>query len=155
MELYDVLPECRQFIEPLADIRLIARGQATIDDPFHPHLWFSREGYTAHYYLHPENDSDERFQEILAEPLCVPLVEVRFEDAILNSWARQYSLSVENCTLWNCVALRRYYDVIYAKISNILQYDERILCRAYGRLTASIEDACMKFYHLHRFAGSR
>ncbi len=152
MELYGVLPECRQFVEPLADIRLITRGRSTIDDTFHPLLRFSREGYTAHYYLHSENDLDERFQELLGGPTGMPLVEVRFEDAILNSWAHQYSLSVENCTLWNCVALRRDYDVVFAETKNILQYSDQILCRAYGRLTASIEDACMKFHHLHRFA---
>lgn len=153
MELYDILPECCQFIKPLADIRLITRGYRAVEDTFRPLLCFSGEGYTAHYYLHPAKASTERFQKLLGDPTQVSLLEVRFEDAMLNSWARQYSFSVENCTLWNCAALRRDYDVIFAEAKNILRYDEQILSRAYDRIMASIEDACMKFYHLHRFAG--
>lgn len=154
MELYDILPECRQFIEPLANTKLITRGYNTVEDSFHPLLWFSSEGYTAHYYLHPHCDSSDRFQELFSEPVDVSLLEVRFEDAMLNSWASQYSLSVENCTLWNCISLRRDYDVVFAETKNILQYNEQILLGAYGRIMTSIEDACMKFYHLCRFTKS-
>ncbi len=124
MELYEILPECRHFIEPLADIRLITRGYYTIEDSFHPLLWFSPEGYTAHYYLHPQAGTAERFQKLLSSNEEVKLLEVRFEDAMLDSWERQYSLSVENCTLWDCVSLRHDYDVILAKTKNILKYDE-------------------------------
>ena len=154
MELYEILPECRHFIEPLADVRLITRGYNTIEDSFHPLLWFAPEGYTAHYYFHPQAGSAERFQQLLSNHEEVSLLEVRFEDAMLDSWERQYSLSVENCTLWDCVSLRHDYDVIFAETKNILKYDEGTLLKAYDRIMASVEEACMKFYHLCRFTQS-
>jgi|GEM_PF-1094592 len=154
MELYEILPECRHFIKPLADIKLITRGYYTVEDSFHPLLWFSSEGYTAHYYLHPQPDSAERFKQLFNNNEEVKLLEVRFEDALLHSWERQYSLSVENCVLWDCVSLRRDYDVIVAETQNILKYDEGTLLNAYDRIMASIEEACMKFYHLCKFTQS-
>lgn len=154
MELYEILPECRYVIEPLADIKLITRGYYTIEDSFHPLLWFSPEGYTAHYYLHPQASSAERFKQLLFNNEGVKLLEVRFEDAMLDSWERQCSLSVENCILWDCMSLRRDYDVILAETRKILTYDEGTLMNAYDRIMASIEEACMKFYHLCRFTQS-
>ena len=154
MELYEILPECRNFIKPMADVRLITRGYHTIEDSFNPLLWFSPKGYTAHYYLHPEARSAERFQQLLNNHEEVKLLEVRFEDAMLDSWERQYSLSVENCTLWDCVSLRHDYDVIFAETKNILKYDNGTLLKAYDRIIASVEEACMKFYHLCRFTQS-
>lgn len=154
MELYEILPECRNFIKPMADVRLITRGYHTIEDSYHPLLWFSPKGYTAHYYLHPEARSAERFQQLLNNHEEVKLLEVRFEDAMLDSWERQYSLSVENCTLWDCVSLRHDYDVIFAETKNILKYDNGTLLKAYDRIIASVEEACMKFYHLCRFTQS-
>jgi len=154
MELYEILPECRNFIKPMADVRLITRGYHTIEDSFHPLLWFSPKGYTAHYYLHPEARSAERFQQLLNNHEEVKLLEVRFEDAMLDSWERQYSLSVENCTLWDCVSLRHDYDVIFAETKNILKYDNGTLLKAYDRIIASVEEACMKFYHLFIFTQS-
>jgi len=154
MELYEILPECRNFIKPMADVRLITRGYHTIEDSFHPLLWFSPKGYTAHYYLHPEARSAERFQQLLNNHEEVKLLEVRFEDAMLDSWERQYSLSVENCTLWDCVSLRHDYDVIFAETKNILKYDNGTLLKAYDRIIASVEEAYMKFYHLCRFTQS-
>jgi len=121
MELYEILPECRNFIKPMADVRLITRGYHTIEDSFHPLLWFSPKGYTAHYYLHPEARSAERFQQLLNNHEEVKLLEVRFEDAMLDSWERQYSLSVENCTLWDCVSLRHDYDVIFAETKKYIK----------------------------------
>jgi hypothetical protein len=154
MELYEILPECRHFIEPLADIRLITRGYYTVEESFHPLLWFSPEGYTAHYYLPPQAGSAVRFQQLLNSHEEVSLLDVRFEDAMLDSWERQDSLSVENCTLWDCVSLRHDYDVIFAETKNILRYDEGTLLKAYDRIMASVEEACMKFYHLCRFTQS-
>ena len=148
------MPECRNFIKPMADVRLITRGYHTIEDSFHPLLWFSPKGYTAHYYLHPEARSAEGFQQLLNNHEEVKLLEVRFEDAMLDSWERQYSLSVENCTLWDCVSLRHDYDVIFAETKNILKYDNGTLLKAYDRIIASVEEACMKFYHLCRFTQS-
>jgi hypothetical protein len=148
VDLYQVLPECRSFIEPLADVRLLTRGYHTIEDSFHPLLWFSPNGYTAHYYLQPSQESSDRFQKLLTEPTEVSLLEVRFEDAMLDSWERQYSLCVENCTLWDCVSLRRDYDVLLAETKNILKYDEGTLLSAYHKIMSSIEQACMKFHHL-------
>jgi hypothetical protein len=154
MELYEILPECRHFIEPLADIKLVTRGHYTVEDSFHPLLWFSTDGYTAHYYMHPNAESAERFQQLLSNREEVNLLYVRFEDAMLDSWESQYSLSVENCTLWDCVSLRRDYDVLFAETKNILKYDEGTLLKAYDRIMASVEEACMKFYHLCRFTQS-
>jgi len=154
MDLYEILPECRHYIEPLADIRLITRGYYTVEDSFQPLLWFSPEGYTAHYYLHPKAESVDRFQQLMRNREDVNLLDVRFEDAMLDSWDSQYSLSVENCTLWDCVSLRRDYDILVAETKNILKYDEGTLLNAYDRIMASIEEACMKFYHLCRLTES-
>lgn len=154
MELYEILPECRYFIEPLADIKLVTRGYFTVEDSFHPFLWFSSDGYTAHYYLHPNEESARRFQELMNNREEVSLLEVRFEDALLDSWTRQCSLSVENCTLWDCVSLRHDYDILLAETRNILKYDKGTLIKAYDRIMASVEEACMKFYHLRRFTQS-
>lgn len=154
MQLYEVLPECRQFIEPIADIKLITRGFYTVEDSFHPLLWFSSEGYTAHYYLQPKPESVERFKRLLDSREEISLLEVRFEDAMLDSWERQCSLSVENCILWDCKALRHEYDIVLAETKNILKYDNDTLLKAYDRIMASVEDACMKFYHLYRFTES-
>jgi hypothetical protein len=154
MELYEILPECRHFIEPMADTRLVTRGYYTVEDAFQPLLWFSTDGYTAHYYLHPNVESAGRFQRLMNAREDISLFEVRFEDAMLDSWDRQCSLSVENCTLWDCVSLRRDYDIILAETKNILKYDEGTLIKAYDRIMASIEEACMKFYHLCRFTQS-
>mgnify|MGYP005839318855 CR=1 FL=1 len=154
MELYEILPECRHFIEPLGDIKLITRGYYTVEDTFQPLLWFSTDGYTAHYYLHPNDVSAKRFLQLMHSPEEVSLLEVRFEDAMLDSWERQYSLSVENCTLWDCISLRHDYDVLFAERKSILKYDEGTILKAYDRIMASIEEACMKFYHLCRFTQS-
>jgi hypothetical protein len=154
MDLYEILPECRHFIEPMADIRLVTRGYYTVEEAFHPLLWFSTDGYTAHYYLHPNVESAARFKRLMKTREDISLLEVRFEDAMLDSWGRQCSLSVENCTLWDCVSLRRDYDIILAETKNILKYDEGTLIKAYDRIMASIEEACMKFYHLCRFTQS-
>ena len=78
MELYEILPECRHFIEPLADIKLVTRGHYTVEDSFLPLLWFSADGYTAHYYMHPNAESAERFQQLLSNREEVNLLEVRF-----------------------------------------------------------------------------
>jgi hypothetical protein len=104
--------------------------------------------------MHPNAESAERFQQLLNNREEVSLLEVRFEDAMLDSWESQYSLSVENCTLWDCVSLRRDYDVLFAETKNILKYDEGTLLKAYDRIIASVEEACMKFYHLCRFTQS-
>jgi hypothetical protein len=104
--------------------------------------------------MHPNTESAERFQQLLSNREEVSLLEVRFEDAMLDSWESQYSLSVENCTLWDCVSLRQEYDVFFAETKNILKYDEGTLLKAYDRIMASVEEACMKFYHLCRFTQS-
>jgi len=147
--LYDLLPECRHFIEPLAEIKLITKGyRAPQENSFHPLLWFSNEVYTAHYYLDRKGRSADRLRELLNEPGEVSLLEVRFEDAILDSWKRQCSLSVENCTLWDCSSLRRESDILLAETKHILKYDDATLLKAYARIMRSIEEACMKFHHL-------
>ncbi|NLW35041.1 MAG: hypothetical protein GXY80_06100 [Syntrophorhabdus aromaticivorans] len=147
--LYDLLPECRRFIEPLADIRLITKGyRIPLENFFHPFLRFSADGYTAHYYLDHKGKSADRFRGLLNEPDEVSLLEVRFEDAVLDSWKRQCSLSVENCTLWDCPSLRREYDILLAQTKNILKYDDVTFLKACARIATSIQEACMKFHYL-------
>jgi hypothetical protein len=154
--LYDLLPECRHFIEPLADIRLITKGyRVQQEKTFYPLLWFSVEGYTTHYYLDRKGKWTDRFRELMNEPGEVFLLEVCFEDAILDSWKRQCSLSVENCTLWDCSSFRREYDIILAQRKKILEYDDATLLEAYARIVTGIEEACMKFHYLFRLADSQ
>ena len=65
MELYGVLPECRQFVEPLADIRLITRGSSTIDDTFHLFSGFPGRATLPTTTFILRTTLDERFQELL------------------------------------------------------------------------------------------
>ncbi|OPY75398.1 MAG: hypothetical protein A4E65_03586 [Syntrophorhabdus sp. PtaU1.Bin153] len=154
--LYDLLPECRHFIEPLADIRLITKGyRAQEGKTSCPLLWFSNEGYTTHYYLDHKGKSTDRFRELMNEPGEVSLLEVRFEDAILDSWKRQCSLSVENCTLWDCSSFRREYDTLLAQKKKILKYDDATLFEACARIVMGIEEACMKFHYLSKLTDNQ
>jgi hypothetical protein len=150
MELSTVVPDYRSYVGPLADIRLFARGHKTTEPLSQPLVWFSSEGYSAHYYLITESTDIEegharKVPEVSGDS-CLLLCT--FEDALLDCFRRRYKMVVEGRLIWDAALLWHEHELLNTAMTDPETEDNEIMGTVRKRILQGIEHACRRFYDL-------
>lgn len=93
-DLYKVLPEAREVLAPVKDVRLFTHGGETDGQLNHPAVWHVDRGMASFF----------GFNESCALPAAfltpLPVRRCTFEEAVRDAWAHTFSIYVEHRYIW-------------------------------------------------------
>jgi hypothetical protein len=149
MELFEVVPDCRPIVESVAQIPLFARGHKTTEAASQPLVWFSFEGYSAHYYLADSRTHQRDEGKSMVSSIDSCIVYLSFGDALKDCFRRRYRMVVEGRMVWDATLLWHEHELL-----NRLSFEpERVYRefaqRAEKRVVAGVEHACRRFQDLY------
>ncbi len=152
MDLLTVVPDCSEYLEPFSDILLFARGHKTTETRSQPLVWFSSEGYSAHFYVVTGDRKDAETRKLSGVSHDSSLVFFSFGDALADCFRRRYKMIVEGKLVWDAALLWHEYALLNLAARGTFddQDDVRKACK---RIRSGVEHACRRFGDIYHMMG--
>jgi hypothetical protein len=149
MELFNVVSDSIPILESVAQVPLFARGHKTTEALSQPLVWFSYEGYSAHYYL-----ADSRKHQADGGKPAVPspdscIVFLNFEDALRDCFRRRYRMVIEGRLVWDASLLWHEHELLNMASLEPARTHDDLTQKAEKRVAAGVEHACRRFKDLY------
>lgn len=110
MDLYEVIPEAREILEPVCDVILYTHGGVMDGRLNHPSVWNHYSGMLAYF----------GFRDPATPVLCwtdAPVVQCTFEEAVRDCWLHHFTIMVQGRWLiWNSGApdmMKAFHAILY------------------------------------------
>jgi hypothetical protein len=139
-DLFRAVPESREILEELGQVKLLTRGTVTNGRLNHPTCWNHDKGLIALFSFSGEprppgyHSSD-------------PIVECTFEEAIRDAWVHTLVVVVERQLIWNAFELRREFETLMYHHRK-WRVDEPAAAKAARRVAATLLVAELAFQEI-------
>lgn len=105
-DLYNVVPEARAVLAPVAEVKLFTRGHATNGRLNHPTVWNHDLGFIAFFSFGGEPRPSEAFYT------TDPIVECTFAEAVRDAFVHGISMVLEKKVIFHAGALAQDYSAL-------------------------------------------
>jgi len=105
MDLPKVIPEARELLGDLADVRLLTHGHLTHGTLNHPTVWNHHDGTIAFFGLRGMSKPSTYWTD-------APVVTCTTWEAFRDAWPHHYTMLVDGVAIWNTDRLWRHFEAI-------------------------------------------